>query len=116
MRVRLYMTVQDGHDRWHGAQSELWTRLWNAVPVAPQRGERIEIWRDGPTIEVKERWFNHAGHVFCDLRTCVIDPDADEQRYQSHDTQPRSWSWFSKDHPNDAIRSRLIEGGWTTTN
>src|SRR5215510_5340038 len=114
MRVRLYMTVQDQHDRWHGSHSELWSRTLT-MPAAPQRGEKVELWPDGPMIEVKERWFSHKGEPHCDLRTCVIDPDADEQRYQSHDTQPRSWSWFSKDRPDDPIRSRLVEGGWTTT-
>jgi len=112
MRVRFFMTVQESHNRWYGSHSELWTRTIN-MPDAPQRGERVELWPDGPMVEVKERWFNHRGEPYVDLRTCVIDPDSDEQRYQSHDPVPTSWSWWSA-HERTPFRSGLTDGGWTT--
>ena len=110
MRLRFYMYVQNHHDRWVGSNSELWTRVLT-VPVAPLKNERVEIWPEGPLVQVKERWFDNTGQPHCDLRTAVIDPDPDEERYQSHDTNPRSWSWLSTD---GALRSKLLEGGWTT--
>ena len=107
--VKIHMTVNNQHARWYGDHSSLWHKNLH-MTVVPQAGEKIELWEDGPMIEVKERWFNHRGIAFCDLRACVIDPDADEQRYQSHDLRPTNWSWFTQS--DGALLSKLLEGGW----
>ena len=111
MRVRLFMLVQIGHNRWMGGHSEGWRRTVD-MPVCPQRGERIELWPEGPMVEVKERWFSHQGQPYCELRTCVIDPDDDEQRYHSHDPLPTTWIWWTADQ-RTRLRQGLLDGGWT---
>jgi hypothetical protein len=109
IKVTVFMTVSDEHARWYGSHSQLW-RIDLNMHVVPGRGERIMLWEDGPLIAVKERWWDHLGTCFLDLRQCVVDPDSDEQRYQSNAVFSDNWSWFSQQQGR--LRGFLVAGGW----
>lgn len=107
MSCTLWLEVSKGIQN---AATELWSR---SFPGEPLVGEAVTLFpseddpEDGPTGDVRRRWWSATGELSVGLRNVVVDPDPD---------QPVDWrhasSWFT-DRDGD-LAEGLRRGGWRT--
>jgi hypothetical protein len=110
-RVQLFLSVAEGHNRYHGGQHTLWAKTVE-TPLPPAAGERVFAWPDGPMVEVAERYWNADGSVHCELKTCVVDPDDHEaKQLMSGLWQRQNWSWWTN-YEDGRPEPGLERGGW----
>lgn len=118
MRVRLYMTVSYGNSKAARHYGGLYYKDIE-TGQAPGPGERIQLGPDdefGVMVSVKERWWEHDGHVRCDLKGVVIDPnESEEVSIRGQVWHLYHWAWSTESdgtHDDRSFEDRLIDAGW----